>query len=72
LLLRVRGQALPLAGIRYIVALVLVGFGIFFLLRQHYHRRWVRMQVGFRDLTIWSFPMASALSTQWISANRTD
>jgi len=27
---------------------------------RHYHPRWVRMQVGFRDLTVWSFLMASA------------
>ena len=26
----------------------------------HHHPRWVRMQVGFRDLTVWSFLMASA------------
>src|SRR6202162_3910632 len=26
----------------------------------HQHPRWVRMQVGFRDLTVWSFLMASA------------
>ena len=27
---------------------------------RHHHPRWVRMQVGFRDLTLWSFLMASA------------
>ena len=31
-----------------------------FRLVRHYHPRWVRMQVGFRDLTLWSFLMASA------------
>jgi hypothetical protein len=53
------GMALPRDAIRYPVAAILFGLGIFSLIR-HYHPRWVRMQVGFRDLTIWSFLMASA------------
>lgn len=53
------GMALPLPAIRYFVATVLLGLGIFFLVR-HQHPRWVRMQVGFRDLSLWSFLMASA------------
>jgi hypothetical protein len=53
------GMALPLAAIRYTVAAALLGLGIYFLVR-HRHPRWVRMQVGFRDLTVWSFLMASA------------
>ena len=53
------GMALPLVVLRYFVAAVLVGLGIYCLLR-HQHPRWVRMQVGFRDLTVWSFLMASA------------
>src|SRR5438309_9297130 len=53
------GMALPPEAIRYPVAAVLFGLGIFSLVR-HYHPRWVRMQVGFRDLTVWSFLMASA------------
>ena len=53
------GMTLPLTVIRYFVAAVLVGLGIYCLLR-HRHPRWVRMQVGFRDLTVWSFLMASA------------
>jgi hypothetical protein len=53
------GMTLPLVVIRYFVAAVLVGLGIFCLVR-HQHPRWVRMQVGFRDLTVWSFLMASA------------
>jgi hypothetical protein len=53
------GMTLPLAAIRYCVAAILVGLGIFCLIR-HQHPRWVRMQVGFRDLTLWSFLMASA------------
>jgi hypothetical protein len=53
------GMTLPLVVIRYFVAVVLVGLGIYCLLR-HQHPRWVRMQVGFRDLAVWSFLMASA------------
>ena len=53
------GMVLPREAIRYPVAAILFGLGIFSLIR-HYHPRWVRMQVGFRDLTIWSFLMASA------------
>ncbi len=53
------GMTLPLVAIRYSVVAVLVGLGIFCFVR-HQHPRWVRMQVGFRDLTVWSFLMASA------------
>ena len=53
------GMTLPLMVIRYFVAAVLIGLGIYCLVR-HQHPRWVRMQVGFRDLTVWSFLMASA------------
>jgi len=53
------GTALPLLNIRYCVAAFLVGIGIFSLMR-HWHPRWVRMRVNFRDLTTWSFLMASA------------
>src|ERR1700686_4439428 len=53
------GMALPRGAIRYSVAALLFGLGVFSMVR-HYHPRWVRMQVGFRDLTVWSFLMASA------------
>jgi hypothetical protein len=53
------GLTLPLAVIRYSVAAILAGLGVYCLVR-HQHPRWIRMQVGFRDLTIWSFLMASA------------
>jgi hypothetical protein len=53
------GMALPQEAIRYFVAALLVGLGIHCLVG-HWHPRWVRMQVGFRDLTVWSFLMASA------------
>ena len=41
------------------VALILLGFGIYCLFRQR-HPRGGGMRVGFRDLTSWSFFMASA------------
>jgi hypothetical protein len=53
------GMAMPQEAIRYTVAALLFSLGIFCLVR-HYHPRWVRMQVGFRDLMVWSFLMASA------------
>ncbi|HYM05897.1 MAG TPA: hypothetical protein VEU11_05000 [Terriglobales bacterium] len=53
------GRALPQNAIRYSVAAILFGLGIY-LLVGHHHPRWVRMQVGFKDLTLWSFLMASA------------
>src|SRR5258706_13529733 len=51
--------ALPLIYIRIFVAVTLVGLGVFKLVRTR-HFRWGGMQVGFRELTIWSFLMASA------------
>lgn len=53
------GVSLPLALVRNIVAALLIGLGAFFLVK-HWHPRWVRMQVGFGDLTLWSFLMATA------------
>jgi hypothetical protein len=53
------GMALPVIVIRYSVAAVLVGLGVYYLVR-HQHPRWVRMRVGFGDLAVWSFLMASA------------
>jgi hypothetical protein len=51
--------ALPLMYIRVGVAVTLMGLGVFKLIRSR-HFRWGGMQVGFRELTIWSFLMASA------------
>jgi hypothetical protein len=55
----VLGVSLPLVVARGVVAGLLVGLGVFFLVK-HWHPRWVRMQVGFADLTLWSFLMATA------------
>jgi len=51
--------ALPMLFVRIAVAVTLVGLGVYKLIRSR-HFRWGGMQVGFRDLTIWSFLMASA------------
>jgi hypothetical protein len=53
------GLALTPAAVRYPVAAILITLGLHRAVR-HRHPRWVRMQVGFRDLTVWSFLMASA------------
>jgi hypothetical protein len=51
--------SIPYQALRWIAAAVLVGFGVYRLVRAR-HPRWVGMRVGFRDLTLWSFLMASA------------
>jgi hypothetical protein len=45
--------------LRYVAAGVLILFGLYKLVRRK-HPRWVGMRVGFKDLTLWSFIMASA------------
>jgi hypothetical protein len=50
---------LPLGYVRIVVAFALISLGIFRILRRK-HFAWGGMQVGFRDLTLWSFLMASA------------
>jgi len=59
LIVQLARVALPLPYIRIGVALTLGGLGVYKLFRSR-HFRWGGMQVGFRDLTIWSFLMASA------------
>jgi hypothetical protein len=50
---------IPLDALRYVCAGALILFGLYKLIRRK-HPRWVGMRVGFRDLTAWSFIMASA------------
>ena len=45
--------------LQYACAALLVGYGLYRVVRAR-HPRWVGMRVGFRDLTLWSFLMASA------------
>lgn len=49
----------PMGALKWACAVLLIGFGVYKLLRSK-HPRWVGMRVGFRDLTAWSFLMASA------------
>jgi hypothetical protein len=53
------GLVLPSRQLQWLVAAALFALGIFHLVR-HRHFRWGGMRVGPRDLTIWSFLMASA------------
>ena len=46
--------------LRWVGAGALVSYGLYRLLWRSSHPRWVGMRVGFRDLTSWSFLMASA------------
>jgi hypothetical protein len=50
---------IPLEVLRYLAAASLIFFGLYKLIRRK-HPRWVGMRVGFKDLTLWSFIMASA------------
>src|ERR1700728_3089278 len=50
---------LPLGYVRMVVAGALISLGILRIVRRR-HFAWGGMQVGFRDLTLWSFLMASA------------
>ncbi len=51
--------SLPQKALRYGAAAILFGFGLYRFFRSR-HPGWVGMRVGFRDLTLWSFLMASA------------
>jgi hypothetical protein len=50
---------LPGPVLGWLCAAALFAFGLYRLFRSR-HPRWVGMRVGFRDLTVWSFLMASA------------
>jgi hypothetical protein len=55
----IAGAVLSLLYVKIAAACVLFAFGIYRLMRKS-HPRWGGMQIGFRDLCIWSFLMASA------------
>ena len=55
----IAGAVLPLRYVKIAAACVLLAFGLHRLIRKG-HPRWGGMQIGFRDLCIWSFLMASA------------
>jgi hypothetical protein len=51
--------SLPHSALKYSAAAILFAFGLYRLFRSR-HPNWVGMRVGFGDLTLWSFIMASA------------
>ena len=51
--------SLPPRSLKIVAAAILFSFGLYRLLRSR-HPNWVGMRVGFGDLTLWSFVMASA------------
>ena len=53
------GLVVPLAALNVFIGVMLMSLGVYRLWR-HRHPRLGGMQVGFRDLTLWSFLMASA------------
>lgn len=53
------GAVLPLRYVKIAAACILLAFGVRRLIWKS-HPRWGGMQIGFRDLCIWSFLMASA------------
>ena len=59
LLAAVAGLVLPLQEMKWLVAAALIGCGLF-QLKRHRHPRFGGMRMSGRDLTIWSFLMASA------------
>ena len=59
LLLGIGRASLSVALLKWLTAGALIGFGALKLVRPR-HPRWVGMRVGFRDLLLWSFLMATA------------
>jgi len=53
------GVVVPLRAMQWAVGGMLLALGVSRLFR-HMHPGWVGMQVGLKDLTVWSFLMASA------------
>jgi hypothetical protein len=51
--------SLPYRALKISAAVILFAFGFYRVLRSR-HPNWVGMRVGFGDLTLWSFVMASA------------
>src|SRR5687767_13275497 len=53
------GGIVPVRYVQWTVAAVLIGFGVSRFIR-HRHPRWASMRVSMKDLTVWSFLMATA------------
>lgn len=58
-LLAAGDAVLSSSALRVGTAVILIAFGVWKLARPR-HPRWVGMRLGFKDLTLWSFLMASA------------
>lgn len=54
------GAFLPLRWVRLAAGGILLAFGIYRVILYYRHPRWVGMNVGGRDLILWSFLMATA------------
>lgn len=54
------GLIVPLIALKIVGAAIVIGLGVFKLVRPLSHPCWVRLRVGFRALTTWSFLMSSA------------
>jgi len=54
------GVLLPMTALKILGASTLILFGLYKLLSPLSHPRWVGMRVSSRDLTVWSFLMATA------------
>jgi hypothetical protein len=59
LVLAIGQFALPPTAVRWVTAVIVVGFGVLRLVK-HRHPRWVGMRIGFAGLLFWSFLMATA------------
>src|SRR6266508_985785 len=60
LLVFVSAHYLSTSMLEITTAFILIGFGVYKIFNYYRHPRWVGMQVGMRDLTWWSFLMATA------------
>lgn len=54
------GAFLPLRWVRFAAGGILLAFGIYRVILYYRHPRWVGMNIGGRDLILWSFLMATA------------
>ncbi len=59
-LLALIGSLVPLNAVRIGAGAALLLFGAYKVFRYYRHPRWVGMQVGGRDLVVWSFLMATS------------
>lgn len=53
-------QVISLTTLQWLTAAILFVFGLYKLFNYYRHPRWVGMKVGFGDLFLWSFLMATA------------